>query len=283
MKKTLSVILSIMMMLTLTTGSIYAEGETTTAAQTTDIETSEPTDPVQAPFTGWKTEGSKKYYYVKDKKVTGLYKVGKKYYYFNKNGVMQKGTTKVGKTTYFLLKDGTLDVKKVGKKAYYNKNNQRIDYYDGYEYETILRAKKIISQITKKSDSKETKRLKAFKWVMKKTYKTRRKFRFQKGWLAIHANDHFLPPYTGDCHGDACAFAYLAYAIGYKNVKVCCDSKAKNHNNHCFTEINGRVFDPLFAEAKSFKKNYNVSYKTYIDGKQIDFKIPYATMKPVKK
>lgn len=290
LKKFTSMFLSAMMVVTFNGASIYAQGAATTdaaAAQSTDTQTTDSTEkttePAKEPFTGWKTSGSKKYYYVNDKKVTGLYKVGKKYYYFNKSGVMQKETTKVGNTTYYLLSNGVLDVKKVGKKAYYNKNNQRIDYYDGYEYETILTAKKILNKITKKSDSKETKRLKAFKWVQAKTYQIKRAFTFQKGWMAIYANDHFKPNYKGDCHADGCAFAYLAYAIGYKNVKVVCDSKKGGNNNHCFTEIDGRVYDPLFATSYGFKTNYNVSYKTYRDGKAVSFKVPYATMKPVKK
>ena len=51
---------------------------------------------------------------------------------------------------------------------------------------------------------------------------------------------------------------------------------------HSFAEINGKVYDTLFAESKSFKKNYGVSYKTYVDGKATAQKIPYATMKAVK-
>jgi hypothetical protein len=275
MKKIVSVLLSATMVAAMNGAIVFASGET-------DAKTSA-SDTAAAAITGWKTVGSKKYYYVNDQKVTGLYKVGSHYYFFNKSGVMQKGKVKSGKTTYYLLSNGVLDVKKVGKSAYYNKNNQRIDYWDGYEYETILTAKKIVAKITKKSDSKATKRLKAFKWVQAKTYQIKRDFHFQKGWMALYANDHFKPNYKGDCHADGCAFAYLAYVIGYKNVRVVCDSKKGGNSNHCFTEINGRVYDPLFATSYGLKNNYNVSYKTYRDGKAVSFKVPYATMKAVKK
>lgn len=228
-------------------------------------------------LSGWVSADQYQNYYVDGEKVTNkLMEIDGKYYYFDRHGTMQTKTTKVGKTTYFLSKKGVLLMRKVGKAAYYDHTNKRIDYWDGYEYETVERAKKIVARITKPSDSMATKRLKAFKWVEKFNYKTRRRFSFKKGWIALYANDHFLKPSDGDCRSDACAFAYLAYVIGYKDVRVCCSSRKLTGKNHAFTEINGRVYDPLFAQAASFKRNYNVTYKTYFTSKAIDFKIPYS-------
>lgn len=233
-----------------------------------------------APYNGWKAQGKSNYYYVNGIKVKGLYAVKNRYYYFGANGLLKKGTQKVKGVTYYLNDKGVMQMRKAGG-VYYNAQNQPIDPMDGYEYETIEKAKAIVKKITTKKMSKSEKLLKCFRWVQHFHYKTPRKFSFKKGWTAIYADDHFNGG-DGDCHSDACAFAYLAYALGYKNVYVASDSKNPKLEVHSFAEINGKVYDTLFAEVKGFKKNYGVSYKTYVDGKATAQKIPYATMKAVK-
>jgi hypothetical protein len=126
---------------------------------------------------------------------------------------------------------------------------------------TMITARKLVGKITKYTDSRETKRYKCFKWIfpfpyvrhrlLKPIYKT-------KGWEMKFANDIFNK-HSGCCVADAAAFAFLMRecGYGYGDVYVCHDT------SHAWTEIKGRVYDPLFAEAKSFKRNYNVSYKTY--------------------
>ena len=47
------------------------------------------------------------------------------------------------------------------------------------------------------------------------------------------------------------------------NVYVCTDGYRNDENSHGWTEINGRVYDPLFAEAKSYSRNYGVRYGVY--------------------
>ena len=97
-----------------------------------------------------------------------------------------------------------------------------------------------------------------FRWVMKRYYRTWRRFsQGGKAWYAVNANDHFERG-CGDCIADASAFAYLAKALGYKNVYVCTDGYRNDENSHGWAEINGRVYDPLFAEAKSYSRNYGV-------------------------
>ena len=49
--------------------------------------------------------------------------------------------------------------------VYYNAQNLPIDPMDGYEYETIEKAKAIVKKITTKKMSKSQKLLKCFKWV----------------------------------------------------------------------------------------------------------------------
>ena len=53
-------------------------------------------------YTGWKTSGSKKYYYKNGKRLTGFRKIGKWYYYFDSSGAMRTGWVRVNnKFRYF--------------------------------------------------------------------------------------------------------------------------------------------------------------------------------------
>lgn len=134
-----------------------------------------------------------------------------------------------------------------------------------YEYETLQRAKDVVSKITKPSMSKSEKFETCFRWVMyQHYYDTRRIFYNQTAWPALYANDYLiLSGKGGDCFSDACSFAYLAKALGYKNVYVCVDTTATDGSGHCWAEIGGRVYDPLFAEAKSYYGYFGVGYGSY--------------------
>ena len=124
-------------------------------------------------------------------------------------------------------------------------------------------ARKVVAKNTRKSMSKSQKLETCFRWVMKRYYRTWRRFsQGGKAWYAVNANDHFERG-CGDCIADASAFAYLAKALGYKNVYVCTDGYRNDENSHGWAEINGRVYDPLFAEAKSYSRNYGVRYGVY--------------------
>lgn len=220
----------------------------------------------------WITVSKKKYYLDQNGvRVSGLQKIGSKKYYFDKKGVMKAGTVKDGKTTYYMNDTGVLEVytKKVTNKktkknttTYYLASGKKMTKTQSEDYKTLLTARKIVAKVTKKSDSNAKKLKKCFNWVMKKPYITYRKFRPTSGWPAVYANDHFKKK-GGDCHADGAAVAYLARAIGYKKVYVCNDSNGKKAQGHSWAEINGKVYDPLFAQAKSYKKYYGAKYKTY--------------------
>ena len=134
-----------------------------------------------------------------------------------------------------------------------------------YEYETLQRAKNVVNAITKPSMSKSQKFEACFRWVMyQHYYETKRIFRNQTAWPALYANDYLiLSGKGGDCFSDACAFAYLAKALGYNNVYVCVDTTSTDGSGHCWAEIGGLVYDPLFAEAKSYYGYFGVSYGSY--------------------
>lgn len=123
-------------------------------------------------------------------------------------------------------------------------------------------AEKIVAQVTNNGMSQAQKLKACFDWVISKPYVTRRTFSNFEGWPAVFANDHFVLG-GGNCHSDAAAFAYLAKVLGYTNVYVCTDADGRNGAGHSWTEINGLVYDPLFAEAKNYYGYFGVGYGSY--------------------
>ena len=75
-------------------------------------------------FTGWKTSGSKKYYYKNGKKLTGLHKLGKYYYGFASDGTMLTGWNRIhnrfryfGKQTGRMRVNQTVNGRKIDSKG----------------------------------------------------------------------------------------------------------------------------------------------------------------------
>ena len=216
---------------------------------------------------GWITYKNKKYYFGTDgKRCTGVQKIKGKYYYFSEKGVMKKGTVKLGKYTYYCTEKGILEAQKKGNTLYYA-DGKKMSSQKAYEYETLQRAKNVVSKITTSGMSKGKKFQTCFNWVIKHNYSTKRIFMNQTSWPALYANDYLVDSNTvghgGNCFSDACAFAYLAKALGYKNVYVCVDTNKVGGSGHCWAEIGGLVYDPLFAEAKNYSKYFGATYRTY--------------------
>ena len=88
-----------------------------------------------------------------------------------------------------------------------------MDSAKAYEYETLLRARSVVAEITNANMSKSQKFETCFNWVIKHYYATRRVFMNQTAWPALYANDYLIPSGGGNCFSDGCAFAYLAKDI----------------------------------------------------------------------
>lgn len=188
------------------------------------------------------TVKKKTYYCDKSGRVVyGWFQKGKQYYYASRSsGVIQK-KKKI---------DG-IRVKKSGKAVKSKANVAKI--------KTMMYARKQVARITKESDTKSQKLKKCFDWVIAFPYVQHRKLDNiykKKGWEVTFAQDIFTRG-GGCCVSDAAAFGFLAKECGYSKVYVGHDT------SHGWTEIQGRVYDPLFAEAKDYDKYYNCTYKTY--------------------
>lgn len=212
---------------------------------------------------GWTKVNGNVYYYTKDGEAyrRGIYWIGKSAYMFSDSGVMQKGWQKISEG-YCLFDriSGKRIIKKTVDGIKIDKNGFAVTDSKGKrKIETMMKAARILHKITKPTDTMAQKRLKCFKWVVAFPYKQYRKlgpiYRMQ-GWEVIFANDIF-ENHQGCCVSDSAAIAFLFREIGYNNVSICHDT------GHAWTAIGKYIYDSVFAEAKSFKDNYNVIPKDY--------------------
>lgn len=209
-----------------------------------------------------KVKGNQYYKYANGKKAKSEFiTIGKKTYYFAQNGVMEKGWMKKGKEYYYFdrttgvqKKKTTVDGIKINKDGKAKKTA-----YNTKKIAVMITAKNVVKENTKVTDSKSEKRKKMFEWVIKKPYQRYRvlpRVKGKKGWELDFANDIFKKG-RGCCVSGACAFSFLVRECGY--TAYVCDNGA-----HAWAEINGRVFDTVFAKKRNrreYKKYYNSTYK----------------------
>lgn len=200
------------------------------------------TEMCRMPRSRFLTESGKTYYVNQQGELLyGWNRIGNEYYYFDRETAsMASGTTVDG---IAIQKDGT-----ARKKTYYYSKIQ-----------TMIKARDIVTQITDSTDSKSEKIKKCFLWIFQFPYNQYRHLEplyTKEGWEIIFANDIF-DRHQGCCVSEASALAFMFHECGYPIVYICHDT------GHAWVELNGRVYDPLFAEARGFEKYYNVSYPQY--------------------
>lgn len=173
--------------------------------------------------------------------VYGWKKIGKEYYYFDReSGKMFSGRKADG---IRLKADGTAS----GTTA------------DIEKIQTMIKARTVMEQVTNPTDSRSQKMEKCFRWVLQFPYRRYRRLMpicRQAGWEVTFANDIF-DHHQGCCVSEASATAFLFHECGYPQVYVATDT------GHAWVELNGRVYDPLFAESRDFNSYYNVPYEGY--------------------
>lgn len=220
---------------------------------------------------GWITNGKVKNYYFHGIKAIDLTKIGKTYYCFNHQGALQTKVFKQGKVTYYPDQKGKLTFKQVSQ-TYFNSKNQQISQADGEDYLANLKAK----AMSKKWKGKDRLK-KAFQSLVKAKNIKEKKLSYQKNWEMIAAKRYFdRQEKAGNSQVKAAAFAYLAKALGVKNVAIISDNK-NIQKGHCFVEIKGKVYDPTLK-----KDNYAVDYKDYKKKKVTKIILTKHNLKAVK-
>lgn len=219
--------------------------------------------PTQTPPVGKLVKKKYKTFYILEngtKYKKNFVTIRNKTYYFDKHGEMYYGWLKKDKQYYYLnratgrlKRRGKVDgVKLRGGCAVKTK-------FSCKKIETMMRAAKIVKEITEPGDSKSQKRLKCYKYIMKFNYCRYRMLKpiyKKKGWEITFANDIFKRN-GGCCVAESSALAFLFHECGYRNVYVCHDTE------HAWVELNGKVYDNLFSEARDFWKYYGCSYEGY--------------------
>ena len=211
---------------------------------------------------GWEEKDGLKYYYNGDLS-KGITEIEGEKYYFDDDGVMQTGWQKVGDDYYcfdridgFMMTDGQVDGINVDAEG-----KAEISDYNVYKITTMMTAHKIMLEQTEPTDTMEEKRLKLFNWEMYEHGYHRWRllseiYDTSPDWEITFANDIFERG-SGCCVSDSSAAAFLIREIGYKNIYICHDT------SHCWFTVEGKLFDPLFAEAKDFDANYNADFSDY--------------------
>ncbi len=126
---------------------------------------------------------------------------------------------------------------------------------------TFQKAQAVVQAITAPTDSPADKLYKCYLWMEKFPYMQYRTMAeglniSPDDWDVIFADDIF-DANAGCCVSLSCAFAYMAKACGFESVTICSDTK------HAWVDIDGRLYDPLFAKDRNFSKNYNAAYTDY--------------------
>lgn len=217
------------------------------------------------PANGAITIGGNKIYFENGILRSGLQTINGNKYYYNSSGVLEKngivGSDKDG--WYYADKNGKIDftysngVTQNGKD--WNVMSGKATKVSTKSDRTLFRALKVVAKITNKSMTKSQKLKKCYDYV-KSAYKElnpRIPHYTGNDWPILYANDMFVDG-AGNCFSYAAAFAYMAKAIGYKEVYCC------NSGGHGWAEIDGLIYDPEWSRHHS-KEYYALSYNTTRD------------------
>lgn len=131
--------------------------------------------------------------------------------------------------------------------------------YDKEKIKTMMRAHQIMLENTDPSDSMEEKRRKVFDWVLSFPYRRGmrvRDYMNDEGVELLFAND-FFDEGIGDCVSESAALAFLFHEIGYNNVYWVHDT------GHSWVRSDDKLYDPVFAEGRDMKANYDAEFTDY--------------------
>lgn len=214
---------------------------------------------------GTVTVNGKKLTFVKGVLRTGMQTINGNKYYYNTSGVLQKngivGSDKDG--WYYADKNGKIDfsysngITQNGKD--WNVMSGKATRVKTKSDKTLFRALKVVAKVTNKSMSKSQKLKACFNYT-KNAYKElnpRIPHYHGSDWPIVYANDMFVDG-AGNCFSYGAAFAYMAKAIGYKNVYCC------NSGGHGWAEVDGLVYDPEWSRHHA-KDYYALNYNTTKD------------------
>ncbi len=192
-------------------------------------------------------KGRAYYYDSNGKKLSkGPKRIGKKYYYFDEDGMQHVGWIKYkGHYYYFRIgaqKKGYRICNKTINGIKLNAKGQAVSNLE--KARLLTEANKIVFSITNFKMSQKEKNKACFLYIRNKTdWRNLTSFRSDlKNWDQHYAGYAIYKGY-GDCYTGGCGFAYLAAAAGAKKVY------AESSGGHGWATIDGRFYDPNWSWA----------------------------------
>lgn len=197
---------------------------------------------------GWRTtKYGNKYYYKDGKKVTGVTKIGKKLYAFNKKGVLQKN--------FKIFRDG---------KKYYKVNSKGVaTQYIGLAEKAAIRAYALSGKANVNTKNARATLYNAFQWCVKIKYLsiTEPADKSDEA-MANYYGNMGLVNRMGDCAVQAYTCYWLATVIGYKTKVIngfVYNSDKDTYGEHTWCEVTqgGKTYilDPNFNSEYFVKKH----------------------------
>ena len=208
--------------------------------------------------------------YIKGKLYSGYYLNSRNKMYHAKKGSLTLTNTGLNAGTRYYSYSAKKTLKLPALTVYVN--GKAMEGMSPESLATLQRAQTVLASITTDSMSKEKKLRTCFEFV--KTYQgafPRIPHYMGMDWPVVYANDMFLNDGKGNCFSYAAAFAYLAKAIGYKEV-YCCSS-----GGHGWAEIDGLIYDP---ERNKFDPSYSYYALSYDTKTNVDHKGGIAANEP---
>lgn len=185
----------------------------------------------------------------------GIYRIRGKYYLILQ-GRLQTTDITLKKDKYYINLDGTVAYYSQRGK-YFQPSGKKMNSLGSSEAHTRQQARKVIRVITKKSMTRKQKLETCFQWVVEHYGYYEKTCNGKKGWTSESAYQ-LLRHGSGDCRVLAAGFAFLASELGYQNVAICQDSVDRFSGCHCWAQVNGKCFDPLFYNSNRPRRRMGV-------------------------
>ena len=227
----------------------------------------------KAKISGWVTvQNGQKKYYKKGQYLKGCKKIEKNYYYFGPKGVMKTQDITSHGVTYFIERNGHVLGRRKGSR-YMAPDGRKLNKKQTAELRAYQNARKVVARITTSDMTDAEKLQRCFTWMQTNGFATQGRLSSGgKFWYAFNANQLFMRR-RGNCIPYACAMAYMAKVIGYKDVYIC-SRGTKQQSFHTWTEINGVVYDSYFANRRDADKYYGIKYDDFEYGVVFRQKLP---------
>ena len=204
-------------------------------------------------------KGNASYYGTDGKKVKGMQKIGKKYYYFDSKGIQRTGWQKIRDSYYYFkiakkAKGSRVSSKTVNGIRLRANGRAKLTAYSRRKLPLLIKSNQIIQSITNGKMTKKEKLKIAFEYTKQhlRSY-NRGGFQGTGDWDMFYAE---IPHRTGgraDCYSYGAYFAYLANAIG-------CHAAVVSDTGHGWAEADGLVYDANWAKYSHVDTYCGMSY-----------------------